>query len=317
MAAPALVRKTKQSPPTPLLQRPVVEVFVSPDGGDRAEGTRQQPFASIARALRSPATKIVLLPGVHPEPQITIGRAVALEGVKTASVAGHVFVSTAEVSLKNLRLLGGLAIYLSPNAQVQSATISANLQEDALSVVRSRARLVDLTLRCGSETCLGVTSATVSVSGLRAGGEPTKRLIRVETASVSLDSLVLKGGSIAQLQASLGARVRVSRAQLQDGQGNGLVALRGASIQARQVSVHGSSKIALLAQDARIEAKDSHFASATTLAAGVAGAQVSLTNCTLLATADGALSLSRYQSRSATVTLDGGKVQHGRFPGGS
>ena len=57
--------------------------YVSPDGGDAAEGTEEAPFASLARALRTDRSKVVLLPGTFPEPQVVVSRAVRVEDRKS------------------------------------------------------------------------------------------------------------------------------------------------------------------------------------------------------------------------------------------
>lgn len=315
IAALAVAGCTRNGGPIELFTPPPPPevAYVSPDGGDLADGTEASPFATLARALRSGRPRIVLLPGVFPEPEVVVSREVIIEGAERgrAVLDGHLFVSGAEVTVRRLEVTGGIATHLARGLSVEGATVAAGAKDDALSLVSSVARLEDLALECGPETCLQATSATVSAARVRARAtRPSKRIFRVETSSVSLRDVELVGGGVAQLQAGLGSHLYVRGATLSDSAGSGLAAVRDAEVVAERIRVRGARRMSLLVQRAVATVIDSELGSTPELTVGVTGGDLTVRTSTVHGSAGGALSLSANGGVRAEVLLQDSLLRH-------
>lgn len=292
--------------------------YVSPDGGDRADGTEDAPFASLKRALATDRPRIVLLPGRYPEPETVVSRAVQIEGSASgkAVLDGHLFIAASQVTIRRLDITNGLALHLVRDVEVHTATITAGAQDDAVSIVSSHAQLRDLWLSCGEETCVQATGATVALSGIEALGRPgTKRIIRIETSSVVLEELYAEGGSTAQLQASTQSSLHVRGATLAHSRGNGLVAVKDSEVLAQNLVVVRPGGFALLVQKSEVTVEDCHFDAGGNLTVGVTGGALQVISSTIAGAPEGALSLSQNSGRSSQVTLRGGVIDHGAYDG--
>lgn len=287
--------------------------YVSPDGGDLADGTENAPFATLRRALQTDRPRIVMLPGVFPEPEVNVSRSVRIEGTVDgrAVLEGHLFISAPDVVVRRLDVTDGIATHLAAGLIVASATISAGKKDDALSLVSTRIRLEDLLLRCGPETCLQATTATVVGARIRARAvDASKRIVRVETSSATLEGLTLIGGSITQLQAERDSHVTVRSSTLSDGQGNGLAAVSKAVLEVRDTHVSGARRLSLLVNRARARVRSSRLRGTADLTAGVAGGHLVVQSSTLSASPNGTLSISANFGEPGHVELRGGVLEH-------
>jgi hypothetical protein len=308
-------------PPRELLPTPPkLEVaYVSPEGGDAAEGTEAAPFATLERALRTDRPRIVLLAGTLPEAQVVVSRSVRIEAKEAgrAALDGHLFISASDVTLHGVHILGGVGVHLARGVRVESATVAFGLKDDAVSVVSSEVALSDLTLRCGPETCLQVTTSTVEVarvSGVADAG--SKRVVRVEASRAALRDFVARGSGTTQLQVSLRSRLTVRTATLADAGGTALAALQDSLLDAEDVHVTGAQRAALLVQRARAEVSRSTFEAAPGgLGVGLSGGVLHLSSSTVAPARDGALNLTRHAGQPAQLTLRGGVVRHGPYDG--
>lgn len=290
------------------------EAYVSPAGSDDGPGTRDRPFRTLRRALETDYATVHLLPGEHLEPELTIGRQVALRGPedRSARVAAHVFVRAHDVTLQHLEVAGGLTAHRARRLLVESSSIAAGEREDTVSLTSSQATLRRVALSCGFETCVQVTTSTASLEGLRVRSEvATKRGVRAETSSVTASDLDIAGMGISQLQASSGARLTVRRSRLHGSQGSGLVALQDAVVQADEVEVEGAARMSLLVQGAEVRFARGRLGGTRSVTVGVAGARVELVDSWLGTSPEGALSASVHAGRPPEVSLSGGRVEHG------
>jgi len=292
--------------------------YVSPDGGDLADGTEEAPFASLRRALSTTRPRIVLLPGVFPEPEVVVNRPVRIEGSQpgAATLQGHLFITSEQVQIQDLEITDGLAVHLAQDFHVQNATISASRQEDTISLVSSRGRLRDLNVTCGQQTCLQTTTATVRINGLRARPQSnSKRILRVESSSVAIVGLYAQGGDISQLQAGLRSHLSVRSATLAGSLGNGLVAVQDATVKAQDLHIVGPQRFAVLVQHAQLELRHSTIEASHDVAVGVAGGVLTVRSSTITGASAGALSLSKNAGVLAKVTLIDGVIRHRGFDG--
>ena len=307
-------------PPRELFPTPArLEVaYVSPEGGDAAEGTEAAPFATLARALGTDRPRVVLLPGTYPEPQVVVSRSVRIEASAggRAAVDGSVLISASEVTLHGVEVLGGVGVHLAKDVRVQSATIAFGAKEDALSVVSSEVTLRDLVLECGRETCLQVTTSTVDVSGLLAkAGPDTKRAVRVESSRATLRGLEARGGSVTQLHVSLRSELTVAGATLAAGGGTALGVLQDSLLEARDVHVIGARRASLLVQRSRAHVVRSTFEGTPRIGIGVSGGDLYLESSTVAASHDGAINVTRHAGHPGQLRLQGGVVVHGGYDG--
>lgn len=292
--------------------------YVSPDGGDAAEGTEEAPFASLARALRTDRSKVVLLPGTFPEPQVVVSRAVRIEASAPgqAILDGHLFISASEVSVAGVNVTGGVGVHLAHDVVISSATVAYGLKDDAVSVVSSEVRLVDLHLSCGPETCLQVTTSTVDVSNVVARADAgSKRVVRVESSRATVRRLMTFGGDITQLQASLHSSLRVTTATLAGSGGSGLAALQDSLLEADDVHVIAARRAGCLVQRARAQVANSTFDAQTGQGVALSGAHLTLRSSTVTPARDGALQVAGYSGQPSRLELVGGVVQHGEHSG--
>lgn len=280
--------------------------YVSPDGGDAADGTEDAPFASLRRALQTNRARIVLLPGTYPEPEIIVARAVRIEGTSEgrAVLDGNVFVSASDVRWSRIDVTGGFGVHLAQDVWVESASVAFGQQEDALSVVRSQVTLRDLYLTCGKETCLQATSATVTAERVRAvGTDVNKRGIRFERSTATLRDIEVQGGAITQLQASLQSDVEIRTATLAGSRGNALAVLQESQLRGEGVRVVDAARTSFLAQRAAIHLADSAFGATPHQTIAIAGGVVQLVRATIDGSADSAVSLTRNSGQIPQVLL--------------
>lgn len=292
--------------------------YVSPEGGDAAEGTEDAPFASLKRALSTDRPRIVLLPGRYPEPEVLVSRSVQIQGSPTgrAVLQGHLFIAASRVEVGGIDITEGLDVHLARNVTVHNATIAAGRYDDALSLVSSQVHLKNISVSCGAQTCLQTTTATVQVDNLEArGGIESQRLLRVESSSVAIFGLYAEGGNISQVQAGQGSWLHVQGATLAVARSNALVVVQGARVRARELRVQGARRFGLLVQHAQLSLHDSVIEGTDTVSVGVAGADLRVVSSTISGSPEGAISLSKNAGRLSKVTLQGGVIRHLSFDG--
>ncbi len=291
--------------------------YVAPGGDDSWEGSKERPFATIAKALQQPVPKIVLLGGTFEEPEINIDKEVMIEGLDgdRSVLLGHVYLSAEGVELRRLELQRGLAVHRASAALAQ-LKVEPGDQDDAISIVSSTAQLKDVQMSCGAETCLQITTSTATVEGAIATGQVgTKRGVRVESSSVSIDRIEVRGASTTQLQASLQSYMSVQNATLLNSEGSALAALQGSTLQARSVRVEGAARFGVLLQSSAAHISSSTVAATGALTVGITGGKVTLENMRVEAGPEGTLSVTDHSRSPAEVTLRDCRVEHGARSG--
>lgn len=295
-------------PPPPAVS---TTAYVSPTGQDTGSGGRDAPFKSIEKALSGDFDRIVLLPGAYASERVDVHRRVLLEGEGTVVIRGHVFVDANEVRLRNVSIGGGLAASFVKRLEVDSATIAAGMKDDAVSLTRSSGTLRRVKLTCGPETCLQATTATVTISdSLGKATDGSKRILRFEQSKGRVEACRLEGGSITQLQLGSGARVEVADTRLIGGS-NGLVAVQGATLIARDVSVEEASKTALLVQESKATIEGGRYGSTPHMTVGISGSDVTFHGTHLAPSSYAVASISAHAKRPAKVRFEEGRIEHG------
>jgi hypothetical protein len=293
------------APMTPV-HPPPDTAFVSPDGDDRAGGTREAPFRTVSRALSGEFSRIVLLLGAHPP--FRVRRSVILEG-EDALVLGVLRIEAEQVTLRALAVDGGVEVLGARDLRVETTTVSAGAEPHALRIAGGTALLRHVTMECGSETCLFASGATLAIDRLEAGGPDTQRVLRFEGGNVTIDRARLDGGSIASLQIEARARALVRASELIAGS-NGLVALDRSELTADDVAVTGARRTSLLLESSIAEIEGGSYSGTPELTAGITGSRVVLREVSILPSGFAAISISRHFDRPSSVEIDGGTIDH-------
>lgn len=302
--------------PPPSLPPHSDTAFVSPDGDDAQQGTRDAPFRTVARALVGAFAQVVLLPGIHFEGPFVLERPVLLEGEPGAALRGTVRIVGERIRLRGLDVAGAVEADGAAELVVETTTISGEDGLHALRIIDGTAELRSLELECGSETCLYASGATVTVDRCRAIATSTRtaRIFRFQEGRAVVRRARLEGGAFASLQIQGHAHAIVEASELAGGS-NGLVALDGASLEAEEVVVTGAAKIALLLQDVDAQIRGGRYDGTRDLTVGISGAEVVLIGVSLGTSDLGVISISRFRGAPARVELEDGTVQHGARSG--
>ncbi|MEM1023838.1 MAG: hypothetical protein AAGD10_00730 [Myxococcota bacterium] len=200
--------------PAPEVGPPVSLVRPGATGGD---GSAARPFGSLARALAEGEHRLQLAPGRHAAPEAPLARDVALLGERGARVAGRLLVSGSTVSVEGLWLEGGLELRTG-RARVQSSTIGAAGEEDALNAYRARVELRDVQIQAGPRAGVYALGSTLSLSRVGISGPTQRSLVsegsRLRLVEVDLDQATLahaisseSRGRLTQVRTSSSARV--------------------------------------------------------------------------------------------------------------
>lgn len=291
-------------------------VFVAPTGDDAARGSESSPFRTIGRALAvADASPITLAPGNYDD-EIEIDRPVTIAGAADGAIlGGHVRISGRAVKLAHLTLARGLSVSAATDAVLEDLKVQPAGTPHTIQLTGSAARLQRLDVECGAETCLEISSSTVTLSDSQLRGARTaKRGLRVETGSVSLERVEISGTTINQVLARA-ARLAIRQSRLVGAFGTGLAAVARSRLVARGVTVEGATNIALLVESSRAEVERSSFGAPKGIAVGISGGEVDLVDSTFGPAAQGALSVSNHGNNVAAVRLTGGEVQHGTRAG--
>ncbi|MEM7675485.1 MAG: hypothetical protein AAF449_05725, partial [Myxococcota bacterium] len=168
MIASACSSPPPPPPPAPPPAAPPDIAFVHPNGDDRDLGTEQAPFKTLAQALSSKRSEIRLHPAKYKIGRTLITRPVRMTSTATGALfQGSVSVATDDVSFERITVDGGLEAAQSRRLQLSHVKLLAGEREDALALVGSSARIQDADIRCGPQTCIQITTSTVTIQGLR------------------------------------------------------------------------------------------------------------------------------------------------------
>jgi hypothetical protein len=209
----------------------------------------------------------------------------------------------------------GIAAHFVENLSVENATIAAGSKDDAVALTRSSATFSRVKLKCGGISCMQATTATVSVSDcIATGQDETKRILRFDMSKASISRTRTEKSSIAHLQISGGSRVDVSDFRTTGGS-NGIIAVQGAWLTAKNVRVEGAAKMSLVGQRAKLRIDDSTFGSTLDQTIGLSGADAVFRRTIIEGSAHGALSVIDHIVGKAVVRIEGGEIRHGKASG--
>lgn len=283
--------------------------FVDPKGDDdRGDGTRESPFRTIAAALLPEGLeRIVVAPGRYDEEEIVVTRSVEVfgPGDGQATLNGHLEIEANGVRIHGLDVTRGLAIRTSEAVTISALRVASATRADALFVDRSNVDLLDLRLEGGAETCLSISSSTVTAERLElVGSTSSKRGLRAISSSVTVEASTASGCSISQVQAERSTRLTLSGSTLSSSGGNGVVSLSASSLRLSTTTVEGARDIALLVSVAELEASDSTFRSTREgVTIGLQGATVRISDCTIEGSIQGTLTVGRQRTTISDVRI--------------
>jgi hypothetical protein len=298
----------EQHPPPP--PPPRTTGYVSAEGRT-GDGSAAAPFESIDRALAGGFERIVLKPGAYAVERVDIKRSVRLEGEGTVVIRGHVSVDAPDVTLRNLSMDGGLSSHFVERLRVENATVAPGAREDAASITRGSASFERVRFRCGPGTCLQSTSSTVTVDTTTAEAEAeTQRVFRFDKSRAEVRRASIRGGASNQLQAGPSTRLTVEACELTGGS-NGIVAVAGATLIAKEVVVAGASKTSLVIQASTAEIERGRYEGTPSMTIGISGSDVVLRDVDIGGSSFAAVSVSSHAKRRSRVTFDGGQIRHG------
>lgn len=289
-------------------------VYVSPLGSDQAAGTREAPFKTIAHALGiSGAQAIALAPGEYVEGELTISRRIAVLGPEEggAVLTGRVRITADEVVLSRADVLRGIDVSHAKGVVIDNLSVRPGEGDDALSISSSMATLTDLSINCGLETCVQITTSTVSARTLKLTGDANaKRGLRAETSSVTVQGGEITGTNTNQILASTNTQMTVKDVALTGALGNALAAVKNANLSAERVRISGAVKMGLLAAGSRVIGRDVSIASSSALGVGITGADVDLIGVMIEPMGDAAINVGALAGRESKVRLMGGHIRH-------
>lgn len=307
-----------QPPPPPPPPTPSTRAYVSLQGNDSADGSEATPFRTIGKALTTNRDEIVVGPGTYTEPELTVARSVDIVGDDSggAILDGHLLIASGDVSVERLNVLGGVAINIADGVRVASATIAHGLKDDTVDIGSSVVTLENLSVVCGVETCVQVTTSTASIRNLSMTSTmQSKRGLRVESASVAASGVRSSTMNAAQVQAGGGSTLVLRDAVLTDSEGSGLVAIGGANVLADNLRVSGQRRFSVLSQEANVVVRGSELSRADQITVGVQGGELSIFDTIVHGSAEGAFNIGARGDNDPTVRLMRGEVRHGAWPG--
>ncbi len=299
-------------PPTPA---PLARLVVSTTGDDAAPGDDARPLRTLGKALSRGTASIVLLPGTYTE-DLTIARDVTIAARDRATLDGRITVTRAALDLTGVDVLRGITAEQSPRVALSTLRVASSSAADALALLHSVAALRNLTLTCGSETCLQAANSTVTADGLTLtrGSVAHKRGLRAETSSVTVRGLRAGGASNIDAQASQGSHLTLVDAELVDITGNAVAALSGSKLELVRARITGTGRVAILlsASDATIRGLDLGPLDPSASGIGIEGGVVRISDSRLQRAGMAAVVVNDHRARPADVRLDGVTIDHGR-----
>lgn len=262
---------------------------------------------ALLRAVAAGAPRIELLPGVHRVPRdLRIGRPTELFGSRSgggARLYGRVVVTANDVRLRDLQLRSGVAVRFARGLEIDTATIAAGDQPDALNLVESSAELEKVNLEGGRDSALFSTSSTVAWRGGRAEGG--LRSLRADGGAWQLERVALRGARLAGAWLDRGARAELAYVTIEPGAADalGLHLTAGAHAEARSLQVVASGS-ALLVRQASLGAEALVVEHAGAVPAlGVAGATVTVSRAQIRAGPGGVASVGPYREARGLLRL--------------
>lgn len=291
-------------------------VFVAPTGNDATgAGTREAPFKTIAHALTiKDATEIALAPGQYVEGELGVSKRIAILGPEEggATITGHVRITADEVVLSRVDVLRGVELSRVRGVVIDHLAIKAGEYDDALAISSSSASLLELVLSCGPETCVQVTTSTITARGVKLTGDGnSKRGLRAETSSVTVHGAELRGTSTNQVLANDRTQMTITDSVFIDAQGTGLNATKNSNLVGDRLRVENASRFGMLFASSRVIVRDSTIGSSAGSGVGVTGGDVDLLNLNVELNQQGALTVSAQGERESLVRLSGGTIRHG------
>ncbi len=294
-------------------------VYVSPRGDDQAAGTREAPFRTIAHALTiSGAQAIALSPGEYVEGELTISRRIAVLGPEEggAVLTGRVRITADEVVLSRADVLRGIDVSHAKGVVIDNLSIRPGEGNDALGISSSTATLTDLSITCGPETCVQITTSTVSARTLRLSGDSSaKRGLRAETSSVTVHGGEISGTNTNQVLASTRTKMTITDVALNGALGVGLAAVKDTHLVAERVRITAAAKMGLLASGSRVIGRDVFIGSAAGIGVGVTGADCDLIGVSIDPMGDSSITVAALFGRESQLRLMGGHIRHGAKSG--
>ncbi len=284
-----------------------------PEGDDRDPGTREAPFRTLIRALKSRRSTIELHPSTYSVGRAFVTRPVRIAATATGAVVrGSLFITADGAHLDRLTVDGGIEVARSMGIKLSRLTVRPGRREDAITFFDSTGDIEDVRVECGPETCVHVTTSTLTFRTLRLEPVPaTKRGLRVSSAKVEVEDLRIAGARIAQVQAELASQVTVHRSRLTESRGSALVAIRGSMLTADGVTTASVAESAVLAQTSTVVARGCRFEASRAQTVSVSGATVKLHDSRVDAGLYGAANLKSFFRRRGQLYLRGGTIFHG------
>jgi hypothetical protein len=294
---------------------PRTTVFVSPAGNDAAPGTRAQPLRTIERALANEdAAEIVLASGEYAERDVTISRRIALLGPEdgSATLNGHLVVRANEAVVHHLVVERGVEVALASNIVIDHVVARPGDRDDTFLINGASGTLSNLDVSCGPETCLQVTSSTITLTGLKLTADAVaKRGLRAETSSVTARNLEVSGTGVNQVLASQNARITIVDAKLTGARGSAIAAVKSGGLIVDRAEITDAARYGVLIQDSRAIVRAVKIGPTQNNAIGISGGDVDLIDLTIERCPEGAITINSHLDRAPLVRLIGGTIRHG------
>lgn len=285
--------------------------FISPGGDDSGPGTRESPFETFERGVSSRREHLVLLPGIHEKGPFKAVRPVLVEGEGDAVVQGTLFVEGEEIRLRRLWVNGGLKAIFASKMSVESTTVTPGAELHAIDITGGSAQLGDVTLECGTESCLFATGALLDADGLRATATATTKWgLRLEGGRAEVRRARIRGGRTASLQVEGSGELVVMDAELGGGD-NGLIAVGGSTLTAENVVVTDTVRSSLLLQETVAEIRGGRYGSTADLTIGISGGHLVLSDVTVEPSGYASVSVSPFSGKGAIARFEAGTIEHG------
>lgn len=284
------------TPPKPAAAAVPPATAVSPEDPD-----------GLLRALAAGARRIELLPGVHrPAEAVHLSRPTELFGRRRSGGArlyGQLVITSGGVHVHDLQLRSGLALRFADGVRIETATVSAGGQRDAVNLVASRATLDRVNLEAGADSGLFATGSTVTWSRGRSTGG--LRSVRLDGGRLSGTELQLEEARLTGLWADRRAEVALSDVAVRMDRSDGIAlhVTEGSSVRAERARI-ASAGSALIAREARVALVDLEVEHRGTLPAlGVAGATVTVSGGDLVVGVGAAASVGAHRRQRGRLEL--------------